>query len=109
MENYEMWINLIISIRSGLTVCIPLVIKLSNAIAGYIKEKNWNQLVKITMEYMIKAENLYSSGSEKKQWVLSMIELSATTGNFEYTEESRAKISDLIDNICDTSKQLMTK
>ena len=36
MENYSIWIELIVAICGALTVCVPLVIKLANTIAAFI-------------------------------------------------------------------------
>lgn len=36
------YLELVISILSGIAVCIPLVIKLVSTVKEVVKEKNWN-------------------------------------------------------------------
>ncbi|MBQ0141288.1 MAG: hypothetical protein KBT06_00560 [Prevotellaceae bacterium] len=50
--NYKDWIDVIISILSGLAVTIPLVISLIKTISDAAKEKNWSKIVDITLSYM---------------------------------------------------------
>ena len=108
MENYSMWIELIVAICGALTVCVPLVIKLASTITAFVKEKNWNKIIETTMGYMTVAETMFETGAEKKEWVMQMIQESAKVSNFDLTEESLAKISELIDQICKTSKHINT-
>ena len=51
MTNVE-WVNVIVSILSGLVVAIPLVCKLVEYVKKAIEEKNWGQLVTLIMGYM---------------------------------------------------------
>lgn len=98
------WVQLIVSILSGIAVAIPLIIKLVNVVTSSIREKNWNQLIKMTIEYMNQAEKNITSGVARKEWVLSMVKTSAATINYVITDEDIDKLSDLIDDICDASK-----
>lgn len=98
------WVQLITAILAGLATAIPLVVKLVNVVQAAVKEKNWNQLLKMTMDYMAQAEKNISSGAERKEWVMSMVKTSAATINYDLTPEDEAKLSDLIDAICDASK-----
>ena len=100
------YMNAIISILSGLAVCIPLVVKLVNTVTANVKEKNWSALVSMVFDYMKQAETMTASGAGKKQWVLSMIEQSAKTLNYNLDDESREKISALIDSACDMAKSV---
>ena len=106
MEKYSMWIELVVDICGALVVCIPLVTKLCSTIAAFVKEKNWNKIIEMTMEYMTTAETMFETGAERKEWVLEMVKASASVSNFNLTEESFAKISELIDQICKTSKKI---
>ena len=108
MEKYSMWIELIVAICGALTVCVPLVIKLANTITAFVKEKNWNKIIETTMGYMTVAETMFETGAERKEWVIQMIRESAKVSNYDLTEESIAKISELIDQICKTSKHINT-
>lgn len=108
MENYSIWIELIVAICGAITICVPLVIKLANTIAAFIKEKNWNKIIETTMGYMTVAETMFETGAKKKEWVLEMVKESAKVSNYNLTEESLAKISELIDQICAVSKHINT-
>ena len=98
------WVQLITAILAGLATAIPLVVKLVNVVQAAVKEKNWNQLLKMMMYYMAQAEKNISSGAERKEWVISMVKASAATINYDLTPEDEAKLADLIDAICDASK-----
>ena len=50
------WVQLITAILAGLATAIPLVVKLVNVVQAAVKEKNWNQLLKMMMDYMTQAE-----------------------------------------------------
>ena len=98
------WVQLITAILAGLATAIPLVMKLVDTVKKATKEKNWNLLLKMTMNYMTEAEKNIASGAERKEWVLSMVKASAVNINYDLTEEDIQKLSDLIDAICDASK-----
>ena len=98
MEN---WVNIIVSILSGLAVCIPLVIKLVEYIRKAIQEKNWSNVMQIVLKLMTEAEKNYETGAEKKQYVMSSIEAIKDTLNCEVDMNA---ISRLIDSICQASK-----
>ena len=98
------WVQLITAILAGLATAIPLVVKLVNVVQAAVKEKNWNQLLKMMMDYMTQAEKNISSGAERREWVMSMVKASAATINYDLTPEDEAKLADLIDAICDASK-----
>lgn len=98
------WAQLIIAILGGIATAIPLIIKLVSVVQSAIREKNWNLLVKMTMDYMTQAEKNFESGAERKEWVMSMIKTSAATINYTLTDEDIIKLSDLIDAICSASK-----
>ena len=104
--DFNYWIQIVISILSGIAVAIPLIIKLVNVVKDSVKEKNWNLLMKMTMDYMIEAEKNIASGAERKEWVMSMVIASAANINYPMTDDDVKKIEDLIDAICDASKIL---
>ena len=97
------YIQLIPSIVAGLLTAIPLVIKLVEFVQKAIKEKNWNILLNMVMNYMAIAEEKFETGAERKEWVLAMIEESAATINYDI---DMIVISDLIDNLCSMSKKV---
>ena len=98
------WVKMLCEIMSGLVVLIPLVVKLVEYVKAATKEKNWNELMRLTIEYMKTAEEKFSDGATRKEWVLAMIRTSAASINYDLDDAALAKISDLIDSICDASK-----
>lgn len=102
--DFNYWIQIVISILSGIAVAIPLIIKLVEVVKKATKEKNWNLLLKMTMDYMTEAEKNIASGAERKEWVMSMVIASAANINYPMTDDDVKKIEDLIDAICDASK-----
>lgn len=95
------WTKYIVSILSGLAATIPLVIQLVKYVKQTIKEKNWNQMLKMVMGYMEAAEKKFESGAERKEWVLAMVKASADTINYDIDMEA---VSELIDSLCSMSK-----
>ena len=95
------YINYIVAILTGLATAIPLVINLIKYVKKAVKEKNWNQVVKLVMNLMGKAETKFDNGADRKQYVLSMIKASADTINYDIDMDA---ISDLIDSLCSMSK-----
>ena len=100
------YINAAVSVLSGLAVCIPLVIKLVSTVRQAVREKNWSAIVALATRYMIEAENLYKDGAEKKQWVMTMLQASASSMNYDLTDENVSKISEMIEEMCKMSKQV---
>ena len=103
MEVVE-WINIIISILSGVAVCIPLVISLINFVKQVAKEKKWNLLVSNVLQLMIKAEQDYEHGAEKKEYVMNAIKLISEQIGYNFDEEAENKVSHMIDEICSLTK-----
>lgn len=97
------WVKLVIDILAGLAIVIPLVIKLIEYVKVATKEKNWNALLKMTINYMKTAETKFADGATRKEWVLAMVKTSAATINYDLDDVSLAKISELIDSICDAA------
>lgn len=95
------WINYVVSILSGLAVAIPLVIKLIEYISKSIREKNWSKLLDLVLNLMSEAETKFDTSSDRKEWVLSMVESSANTINYDIDINA---VSDLIDNLCKMAK-----
>ena len=97
------WYEIIISVLTGLSVTIPLVIKLVEYVQKAVKEKNWNALLRLVMNLMAEAESKFEHGADKKSWVLSMVEASAKTINYDVDLE---QVGELIDSLCDMSKMV---
>lgn len=102
----EKYLELIISILSGIAVCIPLVRQLVKTVQNLVRERNWNKIVKEMLRFMECAELLYETGAERKEWVMSMVK--ETADELKYDVDMDA-ISGLIDAVCDASKILTAK
>lgn len=98
------WVEIVVSILSGLAVCIPLVVQLVNVVRASVKEKNWSQIVTIVLDLMKQAETLFAEGAARKAWVMAGVESAAKSINYNYDEVAKQKVSDMIDAICETAK-----
>ena len=103
------WVEIVVSILSGLAVCIPLVVQLVNVVRTSVQEKNWSQIVAIVLDLMKQAETLFSEGAARKAWVMAGVESAAKSINYIYDEAAKQKVSDMIDAICATAKIINTK
>lgn len=95
------WVKYALSIVAGLSVTIPLVLKLVEYVQKAIKEKNWTKLLELVMAYMSEAEEKFETGAERKEWVLAMVEVSAKKINYDV---DLSVVADMIDKLCDMSK-----
>ena len=103
------WVEIVVSILSGLIVCIPLVVQLVNVVRASVKEKNWPQIVDIVLTLMTDAEDLFADGAARKAWVMQKVEQAAKSVNYDYDDAARQKVSDMIDAICATAKIVNAK
>ena len=103
MEN---WIELIVAILSGLTVCIPLVIQLVKWVRAAILEKNWSKVMQLVLNLMTEAEKNYATGAERKEYVMDSIEQIKDVLDYEVDME---QISQMIDVIVSSSKIINAK
>lgn len=94
------WVEIIVSILTGLAACIPLVIKLVEYVQKAVKEKNWQKLLSFIMDLMQQAEGKFTVGAEKKEWVIMMVKASADTINYDI---DMTEVGNLIDALCDMS------
>lgn len=101
MEALNSWIQLAISVLSGILIMIPLVAKLVEYVKKAVKEKNWGDVLGMVMKYMAEAEEKFDNGADRKEWVLAMIKASADTVNYDI---DIGRISKLIDDLCDLTK-----
>ena len=106
MENVNIWIDIIISVLTGLAAAIPLVIKLVDTIKKAHREKNWKAVVSLALTLMAEAEQNYSNGAERKEYVLSSIKAMEHSLEYDIDEEA---ISELIDTIVTATKKINTK
>lgn len=106
MEHFNFWIQAIISILSGIAVLVPLMVKLIDYVKKSTKEKNWNQMLKLVMNLMAEAEDKFDKGADKKEWVMGELKAMANTLNYDIDWNV---VSDMIDKICDVSKEINVK
>lgn len=95
------WVNLVVSVLSGLVVCVPLVVKLVQFIQTAVKEKNWSSLMQLVLKLMTEAEKNYATGAERKAYVIGAIKAMESTLNYDVDEKV---IGDMIDSIVEASK-----
>ena len=95
------WVEIVVSILSGLATAIPLVVGLIKYIQKAIKEKNWNKLVDMVMNFMKEAESKFDNGPERKEWVLMMVKASADTIDYDI---NLIQVSEMIDALCNLTK-----
>ena len=106
MDNFMFWLQVVISILSGIAVCIPLGIKLVQYIKATIKEKNWDKILTLLLDLMAEAEEKFVAGVDKKEFV--MAELRALSKAIDYDIDWEV-ISKLIDDLCAMSKKVNVK
>lgn len=100
------WVNIIVSVLSGIAVCVPLVIKLVEYIKKAVQEKNWSNLMALVLNLMTEAEKLYETGAERKEYVMNTIKGMEDILNYDIDENV---ISVMIDNIVFASKTINAK
>lgn len=87
----------------GLAVLIPLVVALIKYVTKAADDKNWNIIVKMVLDLMVQAEQDYSTGAERKEFVMNQLKVMAKTVDFEINWD---KVSDLIDALCDMAHEV---
>ena len=102
----EVWVQIIVPILTGLAAAIPLVIKLVDVIQKAHKEKNWKSVVQLVLALMKDAEQNYTNGADKKQYVMSSIKSMEKSLQYDIDEEA---ISELIDAVADATKKINKK
>ena len=103
MEQFNFWIQALISILSGIAVLVPLLVKFVQYVQKAAQEKNWAEMMRIVMRLMAEAEQKFDEGAQRKEWVLAELRAVASTLNYEI---DWAVVSDMIDKICDVSKEI---
>jgi hypothetical protein len=99
----EVWVQIIVPIITGLAACIPLVIKLIDSTKKAVKEKNWTAVMQLVLKLMAEAEENYSTGAERKEYVLDSIKAIQSTLNYEVDLNA---IGAMIDSIAKASKTI---
>lgn len=75
-------------------------------ISKTFKEKNFSKLVSLVLTDMTAAETLFTKGSDKKKWCLDRLQDHAREVGYPLDDEAITKISNLVDEICKTSKEI---
>ena len=99
--NAEQIVSLIVALMTGLATCIPLAYKLVEYVKKATQEKNWAALLGLVVSLMEEAEQKFSDGATRKEWVMAMVQTSAEYIN--YPIDSTA-LGNLIDSLCDMTK-----
>ena len=97
------WVKIVVSILSGIAVCIPVVIKLIQYVTKSVKAKNWPDLMEFISKLVIEAEPMFSKGADRKAWVLAMVKASADELNYDVDMDI---VGSMIDTLCDVSKKV---
>ena len=88
-------VSIIVAILTGLAACIPLAVKLA------VQEKNWPHLLGLVVDLMEEAEEKFTDGATRKEWVMAMVQTSAEYVNYPVDTEALSK---MIDALCDMTK-----
>ena len=99
--NAEQIISLIVAVLTGLATCVPLAYKLVQYVQKATQEKNWAALLGLVINLMEEAEQKFSDGATRKEWVMAMVQTSAEYINYPVDTEA---LGNLIDTLCDMSK-----
>lgn len=100
------WADIIVSVLSGLAVCIPLVVQLVKYVKAAIQERKWTKVMELVLNLMTEAERNYATGAERKEYVMASIE--SIKDVLDYEVDMNA-ISEIIDAIVAASKIINTK
>lgn len=103
MENVNFWVEIIVALLTGLVAAIPLVIKLVQVIKDSVKAKNWTPLMQLLLKLMAEAEDNYSTGAEKKAYVIDSIKALESSLNYDVDMDA---IDAMIDSIINASKKI---
>ena len=89
-------LNLLIEVLTGLAIVIPLIIELVKYVKKSALERNWTNLIQLVMKLMAAAEEKFDNGTDRKQWVIAMVQASANAVNYPISDK---ELGDLIDDL----------
>lgn len=101
--NVDQIIQIIVSILTGLAACIPLAIKLVQYVQKAAQEKNWGAFLGLAVDLIQQAEQKFSDGATRKEWVMAMVKTSAEYINYPVDSDA---LSNLIDALVGLSKNV---
>lgn len=96
-------LNVIVAIVTGVCACIPLAIQLVRYIKMAITEKNFANIMKLVLDLMPEAEEKFSTGAERKEYVMNNIKSLSATLNYEVDMD---KVSEMIDAVIAVTKKV---
>lgn len=99
--NAEQIVSLIVALMTGLATCSPLAYKLVEYVKKATQEKNWAALLGLVVSLMEEAEQKFSDGATRKEWVMAMVQTSSEYINYPIDS---AALGELIDSLCDMTK-----
>ena len=99
----EIWTTIILPIISGLVACVPLVVKLIEYTQKAAKEKNWTALMHLILKLVAEAEENYTSGADKKSYVVDSIKTIKRTLNYDVDMNV---VSEMIDSIIEATNKV---
>ena len=99
--NAEQIVSIVVAILTGLAACIPLAVKLYQAVKEAVQEKTWTPLLGLVVDLMEEAETKFADGATRKEWVMAMVQTSAEYINYPVDTEA---LSEMIDALCDMTK-----
>ena len=102
----QLIITIIFDAILAVGIVTPLAIELVKYIKESIKEKNWNNLLKLVLSLIETAEEKFETGAERKQWVVDMVREAERQINFDIDEE---QLSKLIDDLVEMTKKVNAK
>ena len=95
--------DVIVSVLSGLAVCIPLAVKLVEYVRKSVQERNWKGLLGLVIGLMEQAESMFDNGLSRREWVIGMALAGANSVGYELDEKT---LGELIDTLCELSKNI---
>ena len=96
-------LQIVVQILTTLVTLVPMLYALIKYVAMATKEKNWNKLLSLILSLCAEAEKQFTSGADKKEWVMSMVKSSLNSINYEIDDET---LSNLIDNLIDLTTKV---
>lgn len=97
----EQIVSLVVALLTGLAAAIPLALKLAQYVKQAVQEKNWGALLGLVVDLMEEAEQKFTDGATRKDWVMAMVQTSAEYINYPVDVEA---LSVMIDRLCDMTK-----
>lgn len=96
-------LQIIVQILTTLVTLVPMIYALVKYVIIATKEKNWNKLLSLILKLCAEAENQFTAGADKKEWVMSMTKSALNSINYEIDDET---LSALIDSLIDLTTKV---